>query len=82
MLDDAVSYIAQDSFDAAGKLLTLALEMAASLKTLGERGRVVPEFAIQNVRELFIKNYRIIYEVQAHEIRVIAFVHCARNIAL
>jgi len=82
MLDEAVSYIAQDSSDAAEHLLVLALETAATLKTLGARGRVVPEFTSQDIRELFVKRYRMIYQVHAHEIRVIAFVHCARDITL
>lgn len=82
MLDEAVSYIAQDSYDAAEQLLILAFKTAASLKTLGERGRIVPEFALPNVRELFVKRYRIIYQVDPREIRVLAFIHCARDIAL
>jgi hypothetical protein len=43
MLDDAVSYVAQDSRPAAERLLVQALASAASLDVFSERGRIVPE---------------------------------------
>ena len=39
MLDEAVGYIAQDSLAAAQRFLVAALDAAASLTTLSERGR-------------------------------------------
>ena len=63
MLDEAVSYIAQDSLSAAQRLLVFALDAAASLTTLSERGRRVPEVGDPNTRELFVQRYRLIYEV-------------------
>lgn len=42
-LDEIVEYVALDSAVAAGKVLDVILQAAASLPHLAERGRVVPE---------------------------------------
>lgn len=55
MLDEAVTYIAQDSRPAAERLLVQALDAASSLDTFSERGRVVPEFEQPNVREILVQ---------------------------
>lgn len=80
MLDAAVAYVAQDSRPAAQRLLIQALDTAASLDILSERGRVVPEFNQPTVRELFVHRYRLIYEVPSAEVQVLAFVHGARDL--
>ena len=55
MLDEAVAYVGEDSMDAALRLLDKALDAAASVATLSERGRRVPEIDDTNTRELFVK---------------------------
>src|SRR5712692_5061948 len=80
MLDDVVSYIAQDSRPAAERLLIQALEAASSLDVFSERGRVVPELDQPNVRQLLVHRYRLIYEVTPDEVQILAFVHGARRI--
>ena len=80
MRDAAIAYVAQDSRPAAQRLLIRALDTAASLDILSERGRVVPEFNQPTVRELFVHRYRLIYEVTSAEVQVLAFVHGARDL--
>ncbi len=80
MLDAAVAYVARDSQTAAERLLTQALDTAASLDTLSERGRVVPEYNQPTVRELFVQRYRLLYEVTPSEVQILAFVHGARDL--
>lgn len=80
MLDDAVSYIAQDSRPAAERLLIQALEATSSLEIFTERGRVVPELTQHNVRQLLVQRYRLPYEVTPAEVQVLAFVHGARDL--
>ena len=80
MLDAAVAYIARDSRPAAEHLLIQALDTAASLDTLSERGRVVPELNRPTVRELFVQRYRLLYEVTPAEVQILAFVHGARDL--
>ena len=40
-----------------------------------DRGRLVPEAGSSDVREIYIKTYRLIYQVTSSEIFVLAFVH-------
>ncbi|MGH7343352.1 MAG: type II toxin-antitoxin system RelE/ParE family toxin [Candidatus Rokuibacteriota bacterium] len=80
MLDDAVSYLAQDSRPAAERLLTQALEAASSLDIHSERGRLVPELEQPNIRQLLVQRYRLIYEVTPAEVQVLAFIHGARDL--
>lgn len=79
MLDEAVGYIAEDSVNAALRLLAEALATAGSLATLSERGRRVPEVDNPDTREVFVQRYRLIYEVQQTEVHILAFLHGARD---
>ena len=80
MLDEAVAYIAQDSHDAAERLLVRALEAATSLDVSSERGRIVPEWNRPTVREIFVQRYRLLYEVTPEEVYILAFLHGARDL--
>jgi toxin ParE1/3/4 len=80
-LDEVVTYIAQDSRDQAIKVLIRTLEAAASLQTLADRGRIVPELRESDLRELFVFRYRLMYRVAAEQVRIVAFVHGARDFA-
>ena len=81
MLDDAVAYRARDSRPAAARLLIQALDAAASLDAFGERGRIVPELAQPNVRELLVQRYRLLYEVTPSKVHILAFIHGSRDLA-
>ena len=80
MLDDAISYVGQDSHPAAQRLLIQALEAASSLDVFGERGRIVPELNQPNVRQLLVQRYRLLYEVTQTEVHILAFVRGARDL--
>ncbi|MEN8150903.1 MAG: type II toxin-antitoxin system RelE/ParE family toxin [Planctomycetota bacterium] len=80
-LDDALGYIAEDSPTAAGKVLDVALRTASSLSDLSERGRIVPELQQTDIREVFVFSYRMLYEVTDSEVRILAFLHGARDFA-
>jgi plasmid stabilization system protein ParE len=41
-------------------------------------GRVVPEFEQENVRELIVYRYRVIYEIEGEAINIASVVHGAR----
>ena len=53
-----------------------------SLADLGERGRVVPEFTDPQIRELFVRNHRLVYRVTPDEVIVLGLVHGARDLAV
>jgi plasmid stabilization system protein ParE len=59
--------------------LEQALAAADSLATLSERGRVVPEIGRPALREVFVFRYRLLYEVHPDLVRIVAFLHSARD---
>lgn len=60
-LDAVIGYIAQDSQQAAVQMLDEALRAGASLATIAERARVVPELNDPSIREVFVDRYRLQY---------------------
>lgn len=80
-LDEVVEYIARDSRESALQVLTRALDTAASLATLPERGRVVPELPDPAIRELFVYRYRLLYRIFDEVVLIVAFLHGARDFA-
>lgn len=80
-LDEVISYIAQDSRQAALELLARALDAAAGLATLSERGRVVPELDDPAIREVSVHRYRLLYRIEPDHVVVVAFLHGARDFA-
>lgn len=63
------------------QVLDAALQVAASLSTLSERGRVVPELNNPSIRETFVFRYRLMYRVDDTTVVVVAFLHGARDFA-
>lgn len=78
-LDEVLTDIAQTSIDGAVRVLTRALEVADSLSTLADRGRVVPEIAESTLRELFVYDYRLLYRVREDRVVIRASLHGARD---
>jgi len=78
-LDSTVQYIVSQSPQGALRVLEAALEATASLATLSERGRVIPELNSPEYREVFVFRYRLMYRVVHDEVQVVAFVHGARD---
>lgn len=76
--DDIVeiaSYIARDSAINAEKVLERLERRIATLTTMPERGRVVPELqwhGITTVREIFEKPWRILYQLRARQVVIVA----------
>jgi plasmid stabilization system protein ParE len=81
-LDDVITYIEQGSPEGAVRVLTRALETAASLSTLAERGRVVGEVGEPTLRELFVYDYRMVYRVHDDRVVIRAFLHGARDFSI
>lgn len=80
-LDAVIEYIAQDSQQAAARVLDAALRAGASLAAFAERGRVVPELNDPTIRELFVHRYRLQYQIEDRRVLVVAFLHRARDFA-
>jgi len=78
-LNEAVEFVAQDSLSGAARILEQALAAAESLSTLSERGRIVPELSQPDTREIFVFRYRLLYEIHPDTVRIVAFLHGARD---
>lgn len=79
-LSAAAEFIARDSRFYALALVREARAAARSLRAHAERGRAVPEARSVDIRELFVKSYRLIYQVHPTAILIVAFVHGARDL--
>jgi len=78
-LECAASFIARDSRRYAAALINEARDAARSLKKFPRRGRIVPETDDDLIRELFVRSYRLIYEIRSDGIVILAFIHGARR---
>ena len=78
-LDAAADYISKDSPAYAASFVLQSLEAARSLGDLPERGPVVPEFKREDIREIFVFSYRLIYRIDELWVSVLAFIHGRRD---
>ena len=78
-LEAAAQYIARDSPRYAAALMDEAKFASRSLQMFPERGRRVPELGDISIREIFIKNYRMLYEISLNEVVILTFLHGARQ---
>ena len=77
-LDSITDYIAADSPAYAGVVLKNILNQTRILARFPQAGRKVPEFDDENIRELVVYSYRIIYRLQNDEALIVAVIHGKR----
>ena len=65
-------FIARDDPAAALKWVRKLMATARAAARIPQGGRRVPELQQEDVREVFLKRYRIVYRVTAHSIDVLA----------
>ena len=80
-LESIAQFVASDSPHFAQLLISDIFEIASQLSTFPERGRIVPELNIQNIREILFGNYRIIYRTKSSVIEIITVYHGSRLLA-
>jgi plasmid stabilization system protein ParE len=71
-------YIATDSPTYAGIVVKKTVSQAKTLAKFPRVGRKVPEFDDENIRELFVYSYRIIYRLQEDAVVIAAVIHGKR----
>ena len=72
-------YIAKDSKYYARNVIQEIVAKAETLTEFPEIGRMVPEISYQNIRELIVYSYRLIYEISAAGIEILAIIHGRRD---
>lgn len=68
-------YIKQDSPFYARRVSESLVKKTIGLDALPRKGRKVPELNEDAVRELSLYSYRIIYEIKASHVEVLAVIH-------
>jgi len=76
-----VAFIADDNSAVAKQLGFTIIAKAEKLNEFPFLGRVVPEFKMENIREIIHRPYRIVYRVQEHQktIEILRVWHAARG---
>lgn len=77
-LSNIKNYIKKDSSHYAKVFIQKILSSIKILKDFPEIVRVVPEYNIETVREIFIKSYRIIYRLENDIIFIVTVIHGSR----
>jgi toxin ParE1/3/4 len=79
-LQELFEYISESAPLNAYRLADKIRKTSDTLDLLSERGRVIPEFADQSLREIFVSRYRIMYQVLPKEIIITAVIHMSRDL--
>jgi len=78
-LEAIAEYIARDSEHYAAVVVREMIEAGRSLGEHAHRGQVVPEFQDQDLRELLVRPYRLIYRIDGGVVLVLAVIHGAQR---
>ncbi|MFI5264358.1 MAG: type II toxin-antitoxin system RelE/ParE family toxin [Candidatus Kapaibacterium sp.] len=73
------NYIRSDSLFYADRILDEIVNKSETLSSLPMRGRTTPEIGNPSIREIFVKQYRLIYEIEERRIVIHNIIHMARD---
>lgn len=73
-------FIAKDSPFHAVNFVGRLVESAEMLKATPMLGRIVPEFSRRSLRELLVRQYRVVYLFRNDTVTVLRVVHGARDL--
>src|SRR5215207_4911593 len=80
-IQDIVRYISIDDPDHGLRFGKFLIQHTKNLDHFPERGRVVPEFDDESIREIIVRAYRIVYRLDHYQrsIEIIRFWHAGRG---
>lgn len=79
-LDALYAYIAQDSPEYARRMVDRLTRRTQQIAGFPLSGRRVPEYDIDQIREVIEGPYRIIYYIKTNQIDVLAIIHGAMDV--
>ncbi|HEX6984402.1 MAG TPA: type II toxin-antitoxin system RelE/ParE family toxin [Planctomycetaceae bacterium] len=79
-VDGIAAYIHRDSPQYAASFVARLFRAAEGIRFFPEAGALVPEYDRDDLREIFVGNYRLIYQVTDDEVIVHAVIHGARDL--
>ena len=74
-VEKIAEYIERDSKFYAKSVVEKIFDTVQKIKCFPMIGRIVPEIGGQNIRELFIYSYRLVYQVKNNQILIVAVIH-------
>ena len=78
-LGSILSFIVRDSSDYAALTALRIIGATDMLSAFPESGRIVPEIGREDLREIIVQNFRVIYRVGEERIEVLTVHHGARS---
>jgi toxin ParE1/3/4 len=79
-MDGIYAYIAQNSPEYALRMVDRLTRRSQQIAEVPLSGRRVPEYDMDQIREVIERPYRIIYHIKPDQIDVIAVLHGARSV--
>jgi addiction module RelE/StbE family toxin len=70
-LQEIDEYISIDNPVVAIEFVDKLISLAETLIDNPEKGRIVPELSLENIRELLHKNYRIVYLIKKNSLDIL-----------
>jgi addiction module RelE/StbE family toxin len=71
-------FIARDTHQIAAAFADRVVTATERLETHPRLGRVVPEFGLEDFREILVGSYRVIYRLRKDEVQILTVHHGAR----
>lgn len=78
-LKSIFEYIEKDSRFYADKVIDVIVQKSEQLNEFPKKGRVVPEIEQENIREVLVYSYRMMYEIRKEDIYILNIIHTARD---
>ena len=79
-LDAIYAYIAQDSPEYAKRMVDRLTQRSQQIAEFPFSGRRVPEYDLDQIREVIEGSFRIIYHIKPGQIDVLAVIHGAMDV--
>jgi toxin ParE1/3/4 len=77
-LEDILEFIGRDSLHYTAVTEDTIHTTARNLARFPYRARIVPEFDNEEIREVFVFNYRLIFRIAGQKVSILMVVHSAR----
>ena len=77
-LESIATYIEKDSIYYAKSVVSTIFSKVDILLDFPLLGRAVPEYQDENIRELFVYSYRLIYKINKNNISIVTIIHGKR----
>lgn len=79
-LEALAEYITRDSAFYASAFVQEIRDASRSLNEFSDRGRIVPELVNPNIRELFVREYCLIYSIEESRVVILGLIHGKRDL--